>query len=687
MMTDETVSEERKYRLVPVIIFLVAFGVRLYALLKTYPDQFYFTKYLILGEDLFRENFIAGRPFSYSPLYCYLIALCRAVFTRHLFALLFVQIAVGSLTCTLIYLTARRLYGNPWALISGIVACLYSSFILYDISLLSDFLGVFLHLLLLTVLIYTRDDQSPAIWMIPGIVVGLCILQRPNNLLLVPLLILLMIRNRSSMRQYLARVMVFAGSAVIVISPVMVQNYALTGEPGITASNPGYIFYSSNNTNCYGFRYNPPSHFIQARKYYETVSKSGAWDVSDFAGDAEIGTRITSIIDGSKMSLKASSVYYFRESMRYISNYPMEGLTLLLRKCRLIVGGYEPHDVLPVLVRRATMDGMTFVSYFWLAPLGIIGFFLSLKNRKQWLEAYVILLNQSVMLVLFYIVVRFRLSIEAMSIIFAGLVLKEMVFRITSKQWRPVLWLSGALVLLFPLCNIMDARMQQQAADQELDDQFQMARYTYERGNIPKAMVFLESIVNGQPDHSPRYAAACRHLAQIYHELGRNEDALRVNAHSLYDAGKEIQVLKDVLKNRKATAKKLERLAFLQAGQKDMNAALATRNRALTVKPSDPVNRYHLARLQMTLAQDAEARKNLSLAVRDGLLFTRFGLPACFYLAQMEEKQDHDSRSGKYYVQAARQAAFEKWYPPDAGFAAIVNQLREKGWLKNGAQN
>lgn len=55
--------------LAPAGLFAAALIVRLAAFRATYPEQFFFGKYLLLGEALRDSGWIAERPFSYAPIY------------------------------------------------------------------------------------------------------------------------------------------------------------------------------------------------------------------------------------------------------------------------------------------------------------------------------------------------------------------------------------------------------------------------------------------------------------------------------------------------------------------------------------------------------------------------------------------------------------------------------------------
>ena len=62
------------------------------------------------------------------------------------------QALIGAGSCLLIYRIGRRFLGTGWALAAAGLACGYRSFVLYDVTFLSDSLGLFLQLAVVDVL-------------------------------------------------------------------------------------------------------------------------------------------------------------------------------------------------------------------------------------------------------------------------------------------------------------------------------------------------------------------------------------------------------------------------------------------------------------------------------------------------------------------------------------------------------
>ena len=101
---------------------------------------------------------------------------------------------------------------------------------------------------------------------------------------------------------------------------------------------------------------------------------------------------------------------------------------------------------------------------------------------------------------------------------------------------------------------------------------------------------------------------------------------------------------------------------------------------AVSLFPSYPEVRYDMACLQIAREKKEEGIENIEISIRDGLLFTRFGLPACFTLAEAYAQNGERNKAKAYYEQAARQAFFMRRNPTHENMP-IVKKLERLGYL------
>ena len=76
-------------------------------------------------------------PFWQPPLYPYFLGVIKLVFSESFYYVSrFAQALIGSLTCVLLYLVGRRLFGSGVGFIGGLVAAVYGPLIYFDARLL-----------------------------------------------------------------------------------------------------------------------------------------------------------------------------------------------------------------------------------------------------------------------------------------------------------------------------------------------------------------------------------------------------------------------------------------------------------------------------------------------------------------------------------------------------------------------
>ena len=172
------------------------------------------------------------------------------------------------------------------------------------------------------------------------------------------------------------------------ILPIRIQNYPFLHEPGITASNPGYIFYSSHNYKNQGLGYHPP----ELLYHYEVKKmKEGKEEKILFEGDVELSRELSSHIVGKEQTIPESSQFYWKITFQSFYKYPKATLKLF---CKNMVDfhSYENHDTIPTKLRAERISPFLPFSWFWIAPFCVVGLFLSKREWKKWLPMYWIFL-------------------------------------------------------------------------------------------------------------------------------------------------------------------------------------------------------------------------------------------------------------------------------------------------------
>jgi Tfp pilus assembly protein PilF len=304
---------------------------------------------------------------------------------------------------------------------------------------------------------------------------------------------------------------------------------------------------------------------------------------------------------------------------------------------------------------------VTPLSFGWIAPLGLLGLWFSFRHAREYVWLYVLLLNNLVLLLAFYVVVRFRLPIEAVLVILTGPALQRVALWFSGRAVRPLAWSATALVLLGLACNSSFPAAAERARGREMELLLEDAQRRYRKGDAEGAARQLETLIRRDGEDLPRLLQAHQLLAQIYSRPGVSfaDSVMKSPAH--FETAALIGRLEDKRRERAITFQERRYLGHLYMQAERLHEARDVLSEALAVRPPEPLTRYELARVERALGDAGSARDNLRAAMDDGLLFTSKGLRGAFLLAQIYREQGDGERAAEWTAQAARQTAMLPW--------------------------
>ena len=183
----------RATRLSPGAIFAAALILRLVHLWQYRDCPFFAAPVVDAKTFLDSALLIAGGefwggegPYWQPPLYIYLLALvCWLLPASYFIGIRALQSTLGATSCVLIYLLARRAFGERVARIAGGVSAVCGSFLYFEGELLAVPLEIVINLLLLYRLSLALDSNRGPDWTIAGIIGGFAALTRPNIVLFI----------------------------------------------------------------------------------------------------------------------------------------------------------------------------------------------------------------------------------------------------------------------------------------------------------------------------------------------------------------------------------------------------------------------------------------------------------------------------------------------------------------------
>lgn len=203
----------------------------------------------------FTENWYpftkANTPTAHwSFLYPLYLAGTYAVAGYHpLVARLIQGILGGVLFCFLVYKLGRKLVSEETGLVGAGLTAVYGYFIYYNAALMTETFSIILILLTLHLSLELKENPTPGRWVWLGFSLGLAALLRQTVLLFAPFLLFwlfLELRAKNIRWGYFAIPIVIIG---LLIGPWTLRNFQVYDSFLLLNSNAGYALYASNNPN------------------------------------------------------------------------------------------------------------------------------------------------------------------------------------------------------------------------------------------------------------------------------------------------------------------------------------------------------------------------------------------------------------------------------------------------------
>lgn len=293
-----------------LVVFLVALAVRLFYFseLIHFPladspvmDALYHHEW---AQKIAKGEGWAGTYFR-APAYPYFLGFLYKICGVTLWVPRLLQLVLGAFTCVAVTLIAREQFEGKVAYVSGLVAALYGPLVFFEGELLVETLMVPAALWGVWLLLRDRLFSS-------GLLLGLAAITRPNILLFLVAVPVLLLVQRGGSRAW--RYLLPLVGAALVIVPVTIRNLIVAGDRVLIASQGGVNFYIGNNPLSDGVTAVVPG--------TEATWWGGYYDTIRIAEQA------------AGRSLKASEVsdYWFGRGAEFILDAPIPWLKLMIKK-------------------------------------------------------------------------------------------------------------------------------------------------------------------------------------------------------------------------------------------------------------------------------------------------------------------------------------------------------------------
>ncbi len=578
-------------------IFILAFCLRLiYTLqIETLPtfkalivDAFSYNEW---AKNIIQNSWLGDKVFYQAPLYPYFIALIYKIFGIKLFAVRIVQVLMSSATCLLYYYISKKCWGVRAGVIASLLATFYNIYIFYVPLHLKPTLYIFLETLCVLLLCLSLYEEKKRYFIASGILLGLMTFTRGNTLLIVPFLLIwvfLSYNFKTAIKNYL---LILFG-LILILFPVIIRNYVVSGDFVITTSQAGSNFYIGNSLKANG-------------SYVPLISGR---ETPEFEGpDARM---IAEKELGRKLKPSEVSRYWFTKSFDYIKNNKIHYTKLMWKKIKLFFNYYEVPDSEDFYFYRqySSVLRLPLIPFGVICPLAFLGMLLLIKDFKKYSLLYVLVIANSVSVIIFYIFSRYRLPIVPLFIIFSSYAINWFANEIKQKEWRKPLFFGIICILFYLFSHIKMNDLKSNLAVSHSN----MGISYKKLGDSNNAKLEYEKAIKVDPDH----ALAHYNLGNIYREKGLIEDAIKeyemvinitpkdIEAHyNLGIAYQEKGLIEDAIKEYKIVVNinpnhvsAYNNLGTAYAIKGKLHKAIAHWKRVLEIDPGDTAAQNNITR-------------------------------------------------------------------------------------------
>jgi tetratricopeptide (TPR) repeat protein len=310
-----------------------------------------------------------GEAFYQAPAYPYFLAVIYRIAGHDLWTAHVVQMAMGGLSCVLLFIATRAGFGFAPACVAGIMLAIYPPAIFFDGILGKQGLGLLLMSWLLAALLSFQNLRTWGRCLQAGILLGLLALTRENALAFVPMIPLwLLVQFRDSLlRSRVVWIAAFVLGTGSVLLPVGLRNYVVGDAFALTTTQLGSNFYIGNSE--------------QATGIYVPLLPGRESPVHE-ATDAQL---LAERALGRPLTRGEVSDYWLERGFRFIAEHPIAWLKLMALKLALTWNEFEIGDTEDIYVyaEESPLLGwlLPWLHFGVLAPLAVGGLLLAWGGR------------------------------------------------------------------------------------------------------------------------------------------------------------------------------------------------------------------------------------------------------------------------------------------------------------------
>jgi len=393
--------------------------------------------YHLWAQRIAAGDWLGTGVFNQSPLYPYLLGLiyrlagARPAFVEGL------QLLLGAVSCGLVFLLGRRLFSRGIGLAAGLMSAAYGISFFLEGSLLTAALIQALNLGILLTALWASGRTRWQAWFLPGVLLGLSLLARPNIALFGLLLAFWAWKLRPRTPSSGARlkpVAALALGAVLMVLPVTLRNAWVLRDFIVTVPTGALNFYLGNVPGSSTQVIDPGDFALSAFNFAD-----------DFKRSAEQHLK-------HKLSYSASNRYWFGRAWRTILAHPGAWMATLLNKTVRLFNYFENTSNLNFyLVRQRTAFlRLPWLGYALVLPWAVLGMWWNRRRGRGLFPVYALVAAVAFSNIFLFSTTEYRYALLPAFFLFACAGLAEWLRLLRSRRWsRAVVGAAIVLVALF----------------------------------------------------------------------------------------------------------------------------------------------------------------------------------------------------------------------------------------------
>jgi tetratricopeptide (TPR) repeat protein len=406
-----------------------------------------FSKYPVFAERISKGIDLGERILDLSPLYLYLNLLFQKVYGKSWEGLAFIQVFLGSLNVLLVYLIGEKVFNRTVGFLGALLLIFYGNMALFELTLEPEALVIFLNALGVLSLLAARErilsGSPPWEFFLPGVLLGLSAITKPNALLFLPPAVLWIgwMQIDGSIRMK-ASLFLLLGT-FLVISPITLRNYLNFQDFVLITADGGKVFYHGNGPGSTGME--------RADLPDQGFREEGMGDPDPAHSLFRQAARS---ISGKPLRPSECSAFWFRRTLDFMSSQPLAALVLVGKKFFYFWGNYEVHEIDSNYKYDLILRRWPLVPFGVLSILGMVGMVLARKRFRQALLLYSMVGVYLLSVLIFFAASRYRLPAAPFLALFGAFTLTSFYTLWNEKRRSALSALLGISLLLWPLINL-----------------------------------------------------------------------------------------------------------------------------------------------------------------------------------------------------------------------------------------